>query len=404
MRWPRQAPLQFPATGYDRIPVSTPVEEECYDWYSPNEFYPARIGEVLNDQYQLVGKLGHGGSSTVWLARDLFLRQHVTVKIALPEAILLELPMLRRLPITDHLASPWVRRLRDEFSFKKNETLYHGLVFDPCLCSLRDFRLIKAPHRALPPLFVKPVIRQVLYHLDYLHNDAKLIHTDINDGNIFFAFDRGDRERLLEAAEQQEMLAPIPRKVDGDRVIYRSRSLLPEERVYPGPVMLGDFGSARAKDDYDPFEPVSPSQYRAPEIIFRVPWDEKVDIWCLGMMLFDTMGDRNLINSSDGPNGEPSPVHMFLQMIALFGHPPLDFLERIGEPRIWEDLYNRETGEWLGKYTIPDRDLESTPLIQLEGEDRRLFFEFVRRMLAWRPEDRSSAGELLKDKWLDFEC
>jgi len=46
-------------------------EEETLKWYSPETFLPVRIGEVFNHKYQVVGKLGFGGYSTVWLCRDL---------------------------------------------------------------------------------------------------------------------------------------------------------------------------------------------------------------------------------------------------------------------------------------------------------------------------------------------
>ena len=37
----------------------------------------------------------------------------------------------------------------------------------------------------------------------------------------------------------------------------------------------------------------------------------------------------------------------------------------------------------------------------LKGRNKAMFLEFVRGMLAWRPEDRKTAAELLKDPWLN---
>ena len=54
-----------------RLHNSQLVEEELAPYYDPSRFYPARLGEVLNGRYQLATKLGHGASSTVWLARGL---------------------------------------------------------------------------------------------------------------------------------------------------------------------------------------------------------------------------------------------------------------------------------------------------------------------------------------------
>lgn len=47
------------------------LEEETLDWYSPDQFYPVTVGEVLNSSYKVVGKLGYGAQSTVWLCRDI---------------------------------------------------------------------------------------------------------------------------------------------------------------------------------------------------------------------------------------------------------------------------------------------------------------------------------------------
>ncbi|KAF2732395.1 kinase-like protein [Polyplosphaeria fusca] len=44
-----------------------PFEEEQLPWYNPDQFYPIRIGEILDSSYKLLGKLGYCAYSTVWL-------------------------------------------------------------------------------------------------------------------------------------------------------------------------------------------------------------------------------------------------------------------------------------------------------------------------------------------------
>lgn len=61
----------FPSSGWDIIDPSIPIGEESTPTYRPEKFYPVYIGEVFNDRYQVVGKLGYGSSATVWLGRDL---------------------------------------------------------------------------------------------------------------------------------------------------------------------------------------------------------------------------------------------------------------------------------------------------------------------------------------------
>lgn len=38
---------------------------------------------------------------------------------------------------------------------------------------------------------------------------------------------------------------------------------------------------------------------------------------------------------------------------------------------------------------------------RLKGEEKALFLSFAEKMLKWKPEERSSAKELLGDPWLN---
>ena len=53
------------------LSAAKPVEEETLPKYSPQTFYAAKIGDKLNDRYEIVAKLGYGMTATVWLAKDL---------------------------------------------------------------------------------------------------------------------------------------------------------------------------------------------------------------------------------------------------------------------------------------------------------------------------------------------
>ena len=64
-------PLDFSNPNFGMIPSTQMIEEETVPGYVASRYYPVRIGEILRDRYQIVGKLGFGATSTVWLARDL---------------------------------------------------------------------------------------------------------------------------------------------------------------------------------------------------------------------------------------------------------------------------------------------------------------------------------------------
>lgn len=61
----------LPTSGFKNIKLDEPVEEEELPGYSADWFYPIRLGEVFQDHYQILEKLGLGVLSATWLARDL---------------------------------------------------------------------------------------------------------------------------------------------------------------------------------------------------------------------------------------------------------------------------------------------------------------------------------------------
>ena len=65
-------PRKFYAKNYDRINSDQLCEEETIPEYDPTHYYPAQLGEIFKERFQILSKLGFGSSSTIWLARDLW--------------------------------------------------------------------------------------------------------------------------------------------------------------------------------------------------------------------------------------------------------------------------------------------------------------------------------------------
>lgn len=58
-------------------------------------------------------------------------------------------------------------------------------------------------------------------------------------------------------------------------------------------------------------------------------------------------------------------------------------------------------GKWIADVAIPQGNSLATAEHFLAGRNKEMFLDFVRGMLAWRPEDRKAARELLDDPWLN---
>lgn len=66
-----EEPRSLPTSGFHTVDPDRLVEEEELPDYKADRFYPVHLGEIFEERYQVLGKLGFGSSSTVWLARDL---------------------------------------------------------------------------------------------------------------------------------------------------------------------------------------------------------------------------------------------------------------------------------------------------------------------------------------------
>ncbi|KAK2015919.1 kinase-like protein [Colletotrichum eremochloae] len=367
------------------------LEEQGFAWYNPDRWYPVEIGQVFESRYQVLLKLGFGSASTVWLCRDLDLHSYVTLKVyaaghrqALNEEKVLD--HLWRVA-SDHPGRNLLRSIKASFEVSGPVGPHMCLVFETLGLSLADIRELAGGK--VPENLLKGLTYALLLGLDYMHSEAHVVHTDIQDGNIMLAItDTSILDDLVEA----EWAMPSARKIMDDRIVYASTGLeIPDD---PGDPIICDFGDARFGDG--PFDgQVMPDLYRAPEIILGIPWDKKIDIWALGLMIWDLFEGKLLFNTRLRDRTASRAAH-FARMVSLMGPPPDDLLERGSS---WKEFFD-EDGKLMIDGEIPESSLEEEEC-NLEGPEKAEFLIFLRKMLQWRPEDRFSARELMGDPWLN---
>ncbi|KAL3605186.1 hypothetical protein FPOAC2_00128 [Fusarium poae] len=185
-------PRVFPNSNFIRIPASDKLEEETLPDYLPARYYPVRIGEVFVDRYQVVGKLGFGASSTVWLANDLRQRCHVALKVfirsqALGEHAGNEIAMYKRMEqrASNHPGRSAVRTLLDSFQVKGPDGDHLVLAHPPLWRSV-EVAIRRSSPKRLPPAGVRFVMKELFLALEYLHDECQIIHTDIKADNVMF--------------------------------------------------------------------------------------------------------------------------------------------------------------------------------------------------------------------------
>ncbi|OBT76959.1 CMGC/SRPK protein kinase [Pseudogymnoascus sp. 05NY08] len=381
------------------------IEGGALKHYNPELYYPVHTNELFHQRYRTCVKLGYGGYSTVWLCLDETDNSYRALKVGTRRN---SKSMTKEAQVLEYLASrnsvhdgrPWLREACDTFQIDVPDGSHTCLVYEALGISLLE-RIDLQPGKKLELPLVKVATYCLLLGIDYLHSSG-VIHTDIKLDNIQEALPEENTEvltRLVEAERSQSS----PQKIEADRAtIYTSRSLdYKSGVVYPiltdlarrllrstlaspsrtGALacMVAVFGSAEYTHT------IQAIPYRAPEVILRMKWNEKVDIWNLGVIVWELLCGEHLF-------GRYNELDALASMIKYLGPPPAEFLKRSNAHLQYFD----EQGNWKGT------PLEHTSLKdRLEGGgDIDMFVDFVQPMLSWEPEKRPSAAALLKHPWL----
>ncbi|KAJ8131624.1 hypothetical protein O1611_g2006 [Lasiodiplodia mahajangana] len=343
-RWITRKPAQlrprvFPASGFETIDVSERTEEECMSIYKPELFYPVRLGQVFQNRYQVVTKLGFGSSATIWLAHDL---QYVLPLQALAQILI-------------------------EFFFGRD----------------RKYVCLKVQINTVPNHHEVKVYEHLGKHQFYLG----LLNIHFHPGNLLIGFE--DRDKSLSRVEEAELKSPSPRKVLKDRTIYTSRAVIGNF----GALFLCDFGNAHIGDEGSGI--AMSISFRAPEIILGMKWSYPIDMWSVGVSVWHMVQAKNLFKIYDVNDQRLNNAHHLANMIALLGPPPLDYLKR---SETYLEFWD-EDGNWRGIVPIPhEKTLESLEA-SLQGDDRARFLDFTRALICWVPEARLTAKQTLSHPW-----
>ncbi|KND88080.1 Serine/threonine-protein kinase SRPK [Tolypocladium ophioglossoides CBS 100239] len=346
------------------IVPSQRVEEERLSFYMREEYYPILIGEVLQDRYQVVAKLGYGTSSTVWLSHDLREQRYLVLKVHINT-----LKHNQELKVHQHLAGintehpgrEYVRRFEDSFKLKGPNSEHDVFIMIPLGISLRTLQEMQKDNVFQQSLVVT-ALDQVILGLSFLH-EADVIHTD----NLLVAI---TDDSVLFIVEENEIHKPSARKQIGDIIIYARIG-----REHHGIAM--------------------PVPYRAPEVILNMTWGTLVDAWSIGLLAWDLLERGNLFRVYDYESEEQNDAHHLAAMTTLLGPPPPEFLKRSTKTcRYWNEL-----GQWHGPVPLPlERKVESLAGT-LAGEDKEMLLNFIQFVLCWLPEQRLTTLQAYFHPW-----
>ncbi|BCS19490.1 uncharacterized protein APUU_12318A [Aspergillus puulaauensis] len=282
-----------------------------------------------------------------------------------------------------HAGSGLVANILDSFTIPGPHGFHTCMVFDP-LCEPLWMLQHRFERKAIPLDVLKPITAAIIEGLRYLHEECRVIHTDLTPDNMMM---RLSNPAIASSVAETELIEPSPRKQLVDRSIYLSRNKwnIPLSDL-GAPAIQGFRNAVHGGKPHS--HPIQLAKYQCPEISLGMEWTYPADIWNLGAVLWELFFGRGPFDQPGDPETWTEAAHV-AQIISLLGPPPLDVLQR-GKR---SSQYFDEKGE----FKFPDliQKLDFRTLVDgVQDSDELAFVDFISRFLCWRPEDRPTAREL----------
>ncbi|CAG8017508.1 unnamed protein product [Penicillium olsonii] len=384
--------------------------EEGRAAYQPGGFHPVYIGDVFNNRYKILNKLGYGRYSTVWLVQDVQNQGHETreflaLKVLSAECYgdekdIFEREILKHLRDCnpEQLGYKQICHLVDDFEHKGPNGTHICLVFEAMGETLDSFQAM-FPECRIPNLLTRRFAIQMLLALDYAH-DHNVIHTDIKQTNIFVKI---QNHTLIKTGYLAKESPPQQDKDEEQYAVIPSRPLRQyyfndDARLSDFNIVLGDWGVSSWADNHLT-ENIQPVALRAPEVLIRAPWNATTDLWNLGAILLELMCAMRMFSGAVPPDRHYEVKEHLREIVDLFGPFPKALLEK-GAP----DIVSIFDDEGRPKDEPPmDRPGLSTEAFTpgLDQEVREQFVSFLFALMKLNPAERLSPEDLLRHPWLD---
>lgn len=343
-------------------------------------------GHILNSRYKMLRLLGDGTFGRVLLAHDTHNDRQVAIKIIRNVKRYVENAKIEADILEDiHRADPTGTSSRSAIMY---DTFMHGnihfcLVFEPLGVSLYDF-LKSNGFRGFWMQDIQSFARQSLEALAFLHGRLQMTHTDLKPENILLM--------SMEAPRPSDFLRESScseaRKARG----ARSSGYV---RPFNSRIKLIDFGNATYEDEHHS-SIINTRQYRGPEVVLALGWNEVSDIWSLGCILMELYTGELLFSTHE--NHE----HLALmeKILEPFSPAMLANADKANKEKyLKQDSYGQWRMRWPdgSSSAASERHVRTQArLHELPMPSHGILARFVQHMLTLDPASRPSANRALQ--------
>ncbi|KAG1784135.1 kinase-like protein [Suillus placidus] len=258
--------------------------------------------------------------------------------------------------------------------------------------------LCEAHGKILPLPLAKRVLLHTLRGIAHAHG-CGVVHTDLKPDNIFFdaRMSNTDFAKLLESGPSRRH--PPEESHDGIMQAAVSQPLpIPSlQEALQITFVLADFGNAQPTFAHMHDE-ITAGDLRPPEFFLGGPWNETVDIWSFGCLIFELTIGQPFFRFRPFPPLDLDEINYMLHQ--MIGYTCQDFsLEQLAVSQRAADFFD-EIG-YLKSALREDQPFETSIRCYhvIEEEDVLSTAALMRRCLRLDPTNRASAAELLADPW-----
>lgn len=413
-------------------------EDEGKSAYRKGGYHPVHTGDVYNDRYTIVKKLGWGHFSTVWLAVDSAVPQDdpnkcVALKIQksasqYTEAAEDEITLLWEARTTKGNGKEYVVHLLNHFVIQGPNGKHVCMVFE--VMGKNVLSLIKKhDYRGIPFELTKRVTYQILVGLDFLHRQCKIIHTDLKPENFLLCLPneldierliaegkrlrtRRLRERLTKGMANYQIASKEKGKgktKDGAKEKGKKEKREPgidegdckKEAQATSSILrckISDLGNAcwRHKHFTDD---ITTRQYRSPEVIVGAPYDTSTDIWSIACLVFELVTGDYLFDPKEDEYGHHSRDEDHLALIIeLLGKMPPHLTDKGKYSKQFFANGTLRNIQQLDSWGLKEVLLEK---YKLNPKDAGELASFLVPMLKLDPKERCSCFDALQHPFLD---
>ena len=381
--------------------------------YKEGGYCRVQCGDVLNQRYRLLSKLGWGEFSVVWLAKNAgattAAHAFVAVKItkghpSIARGTEFELALLRHLSAAPcGTTTPLVDQFLHASPHGEHLCIVMPVMGSNLLCVVDQMKQRRRFRREREVNMVKDVAISTLYGLRKLEG-LNIVHTDLKPENVLVA--RPDPQMVqLAGAHAREGLAAFAAGAPGPPTVLAdfglSCLLEPPGAGPPGPRRQLPV-AAPGKLNNERGVLIQTREYRAPEVLFGATITPRSDIWSLGCMVYELITGDFLLDPKKYTRDEDQMDAIHVAMfIELLGPVPPEIASPARNKAVHLPKYFDKHGNFTHNYTIKERSLPRELNPFLSPSEAHWASKFIMSCFSYTAEDRMGADDLLNHPWLE---